>query len=1196
MAFDDKVNEKRLVRGFKGRLASLTLRGALWRKPGTAVLGLALVLAGFIGAAGAAAASAGDEDESEESLTETMGCLPADARPSADSVALRLAGARITGNLDDARAGYTERIFGGGKPGERDALVKDSAAARLLLGAPSKLAAMLLDGSADVTAGRYESAERQLRECQRVATAERESLAAAVCANNLGVSYALQGRLAQSRTELQRALQQYETRREPPAQLPDPRGGGVPGAAEAIAQMAASALGRLPPELRAQFEASMAESKTTTATALREAAVKIWRSTERLETLRGLERSGLNLGNVALAGGQLAEAQAALEKAYGVAAAFKLSHCKEAAAADLARLYRALRRDADAQKLLQAPRAKAKTQEENFSLLEFGVVRLALAGLAGPVSPAAVAVQPAVAPLPAGAATAGNSRAGGKRQDDSTVLMPSTFDNIAGRTGAPALAQLLDEATRATQAGPGDLALRAWKRLALRAEAAVRPDLGFAAHAALMRLYSAQGRAAAAVWHGKRAANLAQSTRMALVDATPSRDARRAFLRDRRQVYVQLAQLLLDQQRLAEAENVLQILKEDEGQQFSDAGARGDLGMLQPTSAEARQQQADALAAQQLQLADAKRRDAAATLPLAGNAMLFIDPPKLETARLKFGLSLQKLPAALRAEPTTGFGAGPGGQQRLNDMKDFYLGPGKRLESLVLQLIEDAPKFTQPATAAERATLAETLKRLPQLQAELAPLLAQLRAEGPAFTVTTGVAGRKQQEEDKPNAAQFMFAEATAAIWRAGSDSEAAENRHLQRDEATDLAAAATAAATGAPPPPRDDTLPLLAAQPVPTALLYYLPGDERLDVLLVSAQGRQHFRLALTRAQLDEEVERFLAVLDSDNTDPRQQAHALYERLFAPVAQAVAQTRARVLALSLSERLRFMPFAALHDGQGWLVERYALALHPGGKLAGRLKSASPNWRVAAFGATQGAAAFRPLPNVRNEINALVRPAGASTGGVLPGQGWLDADFTAERLRAALGGGAQLLHIASHFKLQPQDAQGSFLLLGDGSQLSLRELAGPAYRFDRIEMVTLSACQTAVGGQDTRYRQEIDGLAALLMGQGAPSVLASLWLVNDASTATLMSALYRLRESQKLSRALALQQSQLAMIRAAGRQPSVDASEPEAGRVTTIRPPGAAGPAPAPALASGRAGLAGSALGMGHPYYWAPFVLMGNWL
>jgi CHAT domain-containing protein len=104
--------------------------------------------------------------------------------------------------------------------------------------------------------------------------------------------------------------------------------------------------------------------------------------------------------------------------------------------------------------------------------------------------------------------------------------------------------------------------------------------------------------------------------------------------------------------------------------------------------------------------------------------------------------------------------------------------------------------------------------------------------------------------------------------------------------------------------------------------------------------------------------------------------------------------------------------------------------------------------------------------------------------------------------------------------------------------------------------------------------------------------------VDDRSTATIMASLYKLRESQKLSRVSALQQAQLAMIRAAAAAAPRAARPAPAGAApnraaSRVRLPGDPEPEPAPATP---APSAPAKLGAAHPFFWAPFVLMGNWL
>jgi CHAT domain-containing protein len=184
---------------------------------------------------------------------------------------------------------------------------------------------------------------------------------------------------------------------------------------------------------------------------------------------------------------------------------------------------------------------------------------------------------------------------------------------------------------------------------------------------------------------------------------------------------------------------------------------------------------------------------------------------------------------------------------------------------------------------------------------------------------------------------------------------------------------------------------------------------------------------------------------------------------------------------------------------------------------------------------------------------------------VLPGEVHLDQEFTAARLRDALDMAYPVLHVASHFVFEPGTESNSFLLLGDGSRLTLLQMKESDLDFRNVDLITLSACDTAVGGGKDANGQEIEGFGALAQKQGAKGVIATLWPVADESTGLLMQNFYRLRESGRLTKAEALRQAQLALIGARG-------------------------------TAETGGGAAGAKSAYAHPYFWAPFILMGNWL
>ena len=129
-----------------------------------------------------------------------------------------------------------------------------------------------------------------------------------------------------------------------------------------------------------------------------------------------------------------------------------------------------------------------------------------------------------------------------------------------------------------------------------------------------------------------------------------------------------------------------------------------------------------------------------------------------------------------------------------------------------------------------------------------------------------------------------------------------------------------------------------------------------------------------------------------------------------------------------------------------------------------------------------------------------------------------------------------------------------------------------------VELLTLSACDTAVGGEDADGK-EVEGFAVLAQRQGAKAVLATLWAVADESTALLMKEFYRLRMSDPvMTKAEALRLAQLALLRGEIRGDASGNRGPRTNRD---------GDSPRFVKDPQRP--------YAHPYFWAPFLLMGNW-
>ena len=330
--------------------------------------------------------------------------------------------------------------------------------------------------------------------------------------------------------------------------------------------------------------------------------------------------------------------------------------------------------------------------------------------------------------------------------------------------------------------------------------------------------------------------------------------------------------------------------------------------------------------------------------------------------------------------------------------------------------------------------------------------------------------------------------------------------------------------------------------------LLQYYVTDDQVGMLLTTPGVQLARSTKVNSRELNRQIAEFRRLLREPKSALLPASQALYQLLVAPVAKDLEQAGAKTVMLSLDGALRYLPFGALHDGQRYLVQRWNLPMYTS-VTKNRLRDAvTPQWQAAGLGVTRAMGEFAALPAVKAEMSSIVKTAGA---GVLPGEVHLDEAFTAVRLKDVSQRSFQLLHVASHFRFSPGTEVNSFLLLGDGQQLTLGDIRTQNYRFDNVDLLTLSACDTGLGGGRDAQGREIEGFGVIAQQQGAKAVLASLWPVADQSTATLMAEMYRRRQEQKLTKTEALRQAQLSLL---------------------------------------------SQSRYAHPFYWAPFILMGNWL
>jgi CHAT domain-containing protein len=326
------------------------------------------------------------------------------------------------------------------------------------------------------------------------------------------------------------------------------------------------------------------------------------------------------------------------------------------------------------------------------------------------------------------------------------------------------------------------------------------------------------------------------------------------------------------------------------------------------------------------------------------------------------------------------------------------------------------------------------------------------------------------------------------------------------------------------------------------TAVIYPIVFPDRTELLVSLSTGLTRVSVPITAPVLTQEVRTFRRLIEKRTTrEYLPHAQKLYEWLIHPLESELIQQKVQTLVFVPDGVLRTIPFSALHDGTSFLIQKYAIALTPGLYLTDPRPLDREKIRFLAGGLTASVQGFPSLPYVAEEMDSVRTLYQADQ--------LLNEQFRTPLLEQELRDSRYgILHIATHGKFST-DANDSFLLTFDGklTMSKLDSLIGLfRFRQDPLELLTLSACQTAVGDDRAAL-----GLAGVAIKAGARSALATLWFINDEASAALIGEFYRQLHDPGVSKAIALQRAQQKLL---------------SDRVYE------------------------------HPAYWSPFLLLNNWL
>ena len=324
--------------------------------------------------------------------------------------------------------------------------------------------------------------------------------------------------------------------------------------------------------------------------------------------------------------------------------------------------------------------------------------------------------------------------------------------------------------------------------------------------------------------------------------------------------------------------------------------------------------------------------------------------------------------------------------------------------------------------------------------------------------------------------------------------------------------------------------------------VIYPILLPDRTELLVSLPTGLKRVLVPVGAETLTQEVREFRRKLEKRTTrEYLPHAQKLYDWLIRPLEADLAAFPVDTLVFVPDGALRTIPMAALHDGKQFLVAKYAVGITPSMNLTDPRPIKREGMKVLAVGVTEAVQGFPALPNVSAELEALHTLLGSET--------LVDKEFIAVNLEKKLKDEKfTIVHVASHGEFG-NEVDKTFLLTFD-DKLSLDRLNQMVgvfrFRDDPLELLTLSACDTAAGDDRAAL-----GLAGMAIKAGARSALATLWNINDEASVDLVVDFYRELKEPSISRAVALQHAQLKML-----------SNPR----------------------------------YEHPGFWSPFLLINNWL
>ncbi|MBW4508821.1 MAG: CHAT domain-containing protein [Scytonematopsis contorta HA4267-MV1] len=327
--------------------------------------------------------------------------------------------------------------------------------------------------------------------------------------------------------------------------------------------------------------------------------------------------------------------------------------------------------------------------------------------------------------------------------------------------------------------------------------------------------------------------------------------------------------------------------------------------------------------------------------------------------------------------------------------------------------------------------------------------------------------------------------------------------------------------------------------------VIYPIVLRERLEIILsLPNQPLRNYSSKISESELDTLVKSMRRSFQRHYPVKHHLAMAqtAYNLLIKPLEADLQASGVKTLTFVLDGALKNLPMGVLHDGKEYLIEKYNIALTPGLQLLASKPLENKNLKVLIGGLSEERQEFTAIPNVEKEISQIQLKVSTK---VLFNQNFTSQEFQKQMAATSY----PIVHLATHGEFS-SNAADTFILTWD-NRLDVKQLGEILQTREEendtaIELLVLSACKTASG--DNRAPL---GIAGVAVRSGARSTVATLWSVDDQSTSKLMVEFYKQLSKSKVTRAEVLRRAQLELLK-----------NPE----------------------------------YSHPYFWAPFIMVGSWL